>query len=112
MSCALSITPCPDLRVEMRQPEPGLVEAVLHNAGDADAPLAVNVTLRWDGADPLARDVLAGFESAESVSFRWVLRTEFDTHPPVLPPGERRMIAWMRFAEGKETQAHVTPCPP
>lgn len=102
-------SPRANLGVETRQVEQGLIEADLHNTGDADAHVDVSVSLRWDGARPVARDTLGEFDGDDLIGNRWTLRPRADAIPTVLKPGERKMIAWIRFDTNTEVQAYVTP---
>lgn len=105
-------TPTARLTVEPVADGTGLVDVVLVNAGSADATLNGPVSLRWPAdVRPIARDALAGF--------RWrrddpgVEPGRAELTPPVrepawtLPAGERIGIAWMRFAQDTEVEAHV-----
>ncbi len=102
-------SPRADLGVETRQVEQGLIEVDMHNAGDADAHVDVSVSLRWDGARPVACDALGEFDGDDLIGNQWTLRPRADALPTVLRPGERKMIAWMRFDTNREVRAYVTP---
>lgn len=102
-------SPRADLSVETCQVEPGLIEVYVHNAGDADARVDVSVSLRWEGAKPIVRDTLGEFDGDDLTDNQWTLLPRADALPTVLRPGERKMIAWMRFNTNREVQAHVTP---
>ena len=102
-------SPRANLGVETRQVEQNLIEVDMHNTGDADAHVDVSVSLRWDGARPVARDTLGEFDGDDLIGNRWTLRPRADALPTVLRPGERRMIAWIRFDTNTEVQAYVAP---
>jgi len=106
-------TPKPDLRAEVRTPEPGLIEIDLLNAGTADAALAVAVEAAWSGEAPVAADAVNGFELAASaaggVTFHY---RDDDPGAAALPPGERITIGWIRLDKDKEVRAYVEPIEP
>jgi len=90
-------TPRHDLRVEARQPSPGLVEVDLANAGDGDYAKAVEVAVRWQYARLVACDGLHGFEPNDSGNGV----VKFSRTSCRLGPGERQTIGWLRL--DKET---------
>ncbi len=101
-------TPKPDLRAEVRKPEPGLVEIDLVNGGEADAAIGVTVTTTWTGAPPLAADAVNGFELATSAAGRVTFHCRDDNSGDLrLPPGERITIGWIRLDTDKEVRTHV-----
>lgn len=101
-------TPTPRLTVEPVMDETGLVDVVLVNAGSADATLDGPVTLRWPAnARPIARDVLAGFRWRRDDSGRAALTPPAGEPAWKLRAGERVEIAWMRFTQDTEVEAHV-----
>ena len=100
-------SPRAELQVETRGTEQGLVEVELRNTGSADVCADVGALLRWEGPGPVARDAVGGFEGGEVAANRWVLRPRRDAMPALLRPGERKMIAWMRFNTNREVQGHV-----
>ena len=102
-------SPQAELGVETRRVEQGLVEVDLCNTGSADAPMDVRVSLRWKGAAPIARDVIGEFAGGDAADNQWMLRPRANAMPALLRPGERRMIAWMRFNTNREVEAYVTP---
>lgn len=99
--------PQPLLAVELRRPQPGLVELDLLNTGNADAFTNLTVTVRWRDATLLACDALAGFAmtGTETNAARFVGN-------PRLAPGERRVAGWLRFRETKEVSCEVNLLPP
>ncbi|MBI2876616.1 MAG: DUF3142 domain-containing protein [Candidatus Tectomicrobia bacterium] len=100
------------LQAEARRPQPGLVEIDLVNAGNADRPLQVVVSLRWREARLVAGDALQGFEWIDAGP------TEVRLHPTTnlalvrLGPGQRRMIGWLRLSENAEVKVDVSPANP
>lgn len=99
----------PDLRVEVRRPEPNLAEIDLVNAGQADAPLQVAVELRWAEAKLVAADAIGGFGQADAADDHLQLQGPRLLAHERLGPGQRRMIGWVRLSKDMEVQAHVRP---
>jgi hypothetical protein len=91
-----------EVRAVVRAPEPGLAEVDLFNAGDGESALPSPVQVRWKDGTFLAADGLAGYETRPSAGSG--LRLE-RPRPGRLRPGERRTIAWLRFAS--PTEIHV-----
>jgi hypothetical protein len=87
-------------KVEIREPQPGLVEADLINTGQTDFNQPVRVVLHWKDARLLASDGLQGIEVTEAGSNRivFVNTPEFAR----LPPGERRTLGWIRLDQKAE----------
>ena len=107
-------TPRADLQVETRRPDAALVEVDLINRGNADASLAVVVSIVWSEARLVAGDALGGFEwvdagpaSAAERGRRRVRLRGTALALERLRPGERRSIGWLRLTEGSEVTAHV-----
>jgi hypothetical protein len=88
-------------RFILREPQPGLVEIDLVNAGDTEISWPPAVRVRWRGAAPIAADALAvyGMGPAREGEMRL-----FGGGAGLLRPGERRPIAWLRFAARTEVQ--------
>jgi hypothetical protein len=96
--------PQPAVRLLQREPEPGLIDIDLLNAGEAAIPWPATVRIRWRGGAPIAADGLA--------VYRVVPVREGEIHlegsgSGLLRPGERRPIAWLRFAARTEVQVDV-----
>lgn len=90
------------VRADVRAPEPGLAEIDLFNEGDGEAAAPASVRVRWRDGTFLAADGLAGYETRPPE--RGELRLA-RPRPGRLRPGERRTIAWLRFAS--PTEIHV-----
>jgi hypothetical protein len=89
------------VRVDVRAPEPGLVEIDLLNSGDGEAAAPSPVSIGWRDGSLLAADGLAGYLAARDQD-----RVRLERRRPgLLRPGERRTIAWLRFAA--PTEIHV-----
>jgi hypothetical protein len=99
--------PRPDLRAERRLPSPGLVEIDLRNAGEADAPWPPVLRIRWESGDLLAADGLAGYRLHRTGPEEAALERAGTLHETPLRPGERRTIAWLRFASPTEVSIEV-----
>jgi hypothetical protein len=89
------------VRVDVRAPEPGLVEIDLLNTGDGQGGTPSSISIGWPDGSLLAADGLAGYQ---------VVRDEGGVHlerhrPALLRPGERRTIGWLRFAA--PTEVHI-----
>lgn len=92
------------LRAEAVKPNPGspeLVEIHLLNDGEADAERPGKIVLRWSGAPPIAADALAGYRLQGWPESAQLLAPSGDL-PAVLRPGERKTLAWLRFARPTE----------
>jgi hypothetical protein len=100
------------LRAETRKPQPGLVEIDLVNAGDAEAPWPAALQVRWRDDTFLAADGLAGYalrrEGSREVRLERDGRTPQRTRDGALRPGERRVVAWLRFKVPTEVQVDLS----
>jgi hypothetical protein len=89
------------VRVAVRAPEPGLVEIDLINPAEGETAEPSPISIGWRNGALLAMDGLAGYQA---------MRVQGAVHlehrqPGRLRPGERRTIAWLRFAA--PTEIHV-----
>jgi hypothetical protein len=91
-----------EARAVVRHPEPALAEVDLIGEGDGEAAAPASIRVRWNEGAFLAADGLAGYESG--LPGRNELRLE-RPRPGRLRPGERRTVAWLRFAS--PTEIHV-----
>jgi uncharacterized protein DUF3142 len=94
-----------DVRAAIRAPEPGLVEIDLFNDGNGESPLPSETRVRWKDGTLNAADGLAGYETRPAAGNE--LRLE-RPRPGRLRPGERRTIAWLRFASPTEIQVELS----
>ena len=94
-------TPHGMVQAAVREPEPGLVEIDLINPGDGEAAAPPSIWIGWKGEAFLAADGLAGYRAAPESNG---LRLQ-GTGSARLRPGDRRMVAWLRFAT--RTEVHV-----
>jgi len=92
------------IRATLREPEPGLVEIDLLNAGEAEAPWPSPVRIHWQGKSPIAADGLAVYRIVPARPGE--IRLEGSTIG-LLRPGERRTIAWLRFAARTEVEVEL-----
>jgi hypothetical protein len=93
------------LSLDPRQTEPGLVEVSLANTGEADASWPASLTLTWEGAPLLASDGLAGYLALRTGERELRLRRRRTPWDLPLRPGERHLIAWLRFAGRAQVKA-------
>jgi hypothetical protein len=98
-------SPRKSLRVESRRPEPGLVEISLVDDGEADLSSRPAVEVRWQNARLVAGDGLGGFEAMDASSNTMQFRARTNSVPVLLPPGERRVIGWLRL--NKEVEVEI-----
>jgi Protein of unknown function (DUF3142) len=95
------------VRAVPRQPEPGLIEIDLVNEGEGEAPWPAAIQVRWRDDSFLAADGLAGYrlrrEGARGVRIERPDRAQ----GAALRPGERRMVAWLRFKAPTEVQIEL-----
>lgn len=96
--------PQPAVRFLQRKPEPGLVEIDLLNAGEAATPWPATVLVRWRGGAPIAADGLAVYKPM--LVRDGELRLD-GSGAGLLRPGERRPIAWLRFAAPTEVEIEL-----
>lgn len=89
------------VRVDVRAPEPGLVEIDLLDSGDGEAATPSPVSIGWSHGALLATDGLSGYQVGRDPGGVRLERSR----PGRLRPGERRTIAWLRFAA--PTEIHV-----
>ena len=89
--------PQPRPEVRRQHPSPALTELVIENTGDADDREPRLLAVAWTDGTLLAADALGGFEKhsqdKNGIIFKGV---------PHLRPGERRMVAWLRFDGQRE----------
>jgi len=80
------------LRVEASPGNPSDISIV--NEGEQDEALPAQIGVHWAGATLVSADALSGFE-LESATNRVIFTAKADG--AVLPPGERRVIGWIRL---------------
>jgi hypothetical protein len=94
-----------EIRSAVRTPEPGLVEIDLLNAGEAEAPWPASVRVGWKDATFLAADGIAGYRLRREGDH--AVRLERPGRTSSLRPGERQVVAWLRFAAPTEVQIEL-----
>jgi hypothetical protein len=92
------------IRSSIREPEPGLVEIDLFNAGEAQTSWPSTVRIHWNGEAPIAADGLAVYRMMPAQ--KGEIRLE-STATGLLRPGERRVVAWLRFAARTEVEVEL-----
>jgi Protein of unknown function (DUF3142) len=92
------------VRAIVRAPEPGLAEIDLFNEGDGESAFPSPVRVRWKDGTFLAADGLAGYEMQPPERNELSLARP---RPGRLRPGERRTIAWLRFASPTEVDIEL-----
>ncbi len=98
------------LHAELRKPQPGLVEVDLVNGGSAESPWPPAVAVRWPNDTFIAADALAGYELRRKGSREVRLgRPDSKTRDRMLRPGDRRVVAWLRFTVPTEVQVELSP---
>jgi hypothetical protein len=78
---------------------PPLCDFILANRGNLDAPLPLAVTVTWSGGPLAAGDAVGGYTLAVNGRTATFTRPPAATEAP-LPPGEKRVIGWLRFGNG------------
>lgn len=97
--------PRPELAAEVREPEAGLVEIDLMNPGEAAAPWPGSLRIAWKEDNLLAADGLAGFRALRTGPRE--IRLDRSASSRALAPGERRVVAWLRFTSRTEVQIEI-----
>lgn len=97
------------LRIDRRSPEPGLVEIELRGAGEAEVRGPGRLRVRWIGDAFLAGDGVGGYRARRTGQREVVLERGADSAP--LRPGDRRTVAWLRFAVPTEIEIEPTASP-
>lgn len=98
------------MTVASRSPQPGLVEIELLNDGEADAPAATRITVAWPSECLAAADAVNGFTLARSGAGRGVFRCADPA--PVMSPGERLAVGWLRLTTNTEVHCEIAPDTP
>ena len=95
--------PQPQTQVRTQRPSPTLVELIIENTGNADDREPRLLTVAWAEGTLLAADALGGFAKHSQEKNRIILKGV-----PHLRPGERRMVAWLRFDGQQEVTIDAT----
>jgi hypothetical protein len=102
-------TPTANTELTLEKSAAGLVEIAVQANGDADSVLDNPVKLGWRRARLIAADGLAGFTAVRAAPD--TLRLQPPPQPLRLTPGQRVLIAWLRFDQPPEIMAHVDSSP-
>jgi len=97
-------TPTGEVSFAIRTPEPGLVEIDLVNAGEAEVLWPASIRVRWGANSFLAADGLAGYRLRKEGARALSLERPGAAPKASLRPGERRVVAWLRFSAPTEVQ--------
>ncbi len=103
------IAPEAHLSAETVKSDPCLFDIVLENKGHADAAIDVSVSVTWNDARLVASDSLDGFRCSQNKPNELVLSYPETTPFPLLGPGERKTVGWIRLSNNQKVEAHVTP---
>jgi len=95
------------LRAVSREPEPGLVEIDLVNEGDGEAPWPSPVRVRWSHDTFLAADGLGGYRMRRGGGHEVLLERTGSSAGAPSRPGERRVVAWLRFTSPTEVRVEI-----
>ncbi len=87
----------PSARFQIVREGANPIDLSLVNRGETDEDLRASVVASWGDGELLAADALAGWQ-VESTSSRARFRVA-PGHRLRLPPGARRRIGWLRYAE-------------
>jgi hypothetical protein len=96
------------VRAVPRKPESGLVEIDLVNEGEAEAPWPATVQVRWKDDSFLAADGLTSYRLRREGAREIRLERPGRAAGTALRPGERRVVAWLRFKVPTEVQIELS----
>jgi hypothetical protein len=97
-----------EARSAVRNPEPGLVEIDLVNGGEAETPWPSWVRIGWQDDTFLAADALADYRLRKESAREVRLERPGRASKASLRPGERRVVAWLRFSAPTEVQVELS----
>ena len=95
------------LRAVSREPEPGLVEIDLVNEGEGEPPWPTPVRIRWRDDTFLAADGLGGYRVRRGGEREILLERTGSSAGAASRPGERRVVAWLRFTAPTEVRVEI-----
>ncbi|HUW56921.1 MAG TPA: DUF3142 domain-containing protein [Planctomycetota bacterium] len=95
------------LDVQVVYPQAELAEVELVNTGEVDLTPDVTVRLEWRTGALVAADALRGFSMSETAPRHRSLQAGRAREFVRMAPGERWTIAWLRFTQETEVQAHA-----
>lgn len=102
--------PRPEIRTEIQRPRPGLAEVALVNRGEVALPWPSPLHIRWDSGSLIAADGIAGYRLLRTGPREARLERPPDS-APALRPGERRIVAWLRFQGSTEVRVEIPSSP-
>ena len=102
-------TPQTRFKLELREPQPGLVETELVNTGGTVFGGPVRAVVRWREARLLAADGLGGVTLEQTEPRKVVMTTTKDFAR--LDPGAKRTLGWLRLDRPSEVTLEMEGCP-
>ena len=110
--------PVSSIRAEVVKKEEGLVDIELVNDGETDELPNIFISISWGSGRPLAFDVLRDFTVADQDPFSLELKIAPPDSVPIssgpgerIGPGERWLVAWLRFEIDTEVEVNVSEIP-
>ncbi len=102
--------PRSELRTEIQSLRPGLAEILLVNRGEAALSWPSPLHIRWDSDNLIAADGIAGYRLLRTGPREARLEKPPDA-ARALQPGERRIVAWLRFLGSTEVHVEIPSSP-
>lgn len=102
-------SPAPALYIEAVEREPGLVEIVLSNTGEADAAPVKTMSIKWPSARLIAGDGLRGYLLMDQSSLNVTLQRPAEENLVRLRPGDHWTVGWLRFNRNTGVDIRVVP---
>ena len=96
-------TPQPHTQARSQRPSPALIELLIENTGNADDREPRLLTVAWASGTLVASDALGGFVKQSQGKNEIIFKGT-----PHLRPGERKMVAWLRFDGQEEVIVNAT----
>lgn len=102
--------PRSELRTEIQNLRPGLAEILLVNRGETALPWPSPLHIRWGSDTLIAADAIAGYRLLRTGPREARLERLPDA-VRALRPGERRIVAWLRFQGTAEVHVEIPSLP-
>lgn len=97
----------PDIRVELRHPEPNLTEIDLVNDGNEPGPLAVDIAVSWPDADYVDAKGLSSFDEIETGRRSLRFHPEASLDGTQILPGKPQAIGWVKLTDDVPVHAEI-----